>query len=728
MAYHDKPKHSACITTLQTSINPYTIEKLKSIGKLFPLGFLISQGVFEATLTTKEETYQLSVLAFKMQSGSYHCINYPNYPKEPRFLNASSDKNIPCELGLLGSSSGDSPIYLVEGIWDYLMMKLHGYNCIGLPGVNNFRKEWLNNFRGKIVYVCFDNDETGKKYAQAHAAKLCGVASRICIINLPESIGANKIKDISDFFNFCGNDAKAQLNSIAGKSPIHEYDVIQSIKDRLLGKGDVQNKGESIASDIINDIENVNGGNIIPYDRFHDIAVVDGGKRIVADDKVDEYLSRHYNYSDSDALWRLVRDKLYNHAVKKENVNMYLYTTYLHGKCYIGINDEGILILDGENSNLELQGYDNVYLKSGKALFDKALFKEDNNAENFNGEYSSFEEILDLFNFETSEHKFLIKAWFYHTFFNPGMRPILTLYAEKGCGKTLLQKIMKGILFGFDEGTANPNTMPAEDHSLLLMLKESKYLFFDEVDKYDIVMKSYLRMLATGAEIVFRPKYSKDNVRFIPNIWLSLATNSPKFRDEDIAQRLVIVKLLPFVGKSIRENIFFSQLSKNRNKIYYNLLKQLQKILFNLKNPSEIPLVNYCRQTEFAHFAWNAFPEERDVCIRAFDTINQQQSEFSSELDPIMDLFENWIIVNKVSIQDGKKFLCKEIYEGLINMPRHREIKYFPVSVKAMSKWIASRAIELGDKYGMEKTDYCKLHIVHYSFSSEKCGIMEEIF
>lgn len=723
MAYETKSQPSYISSTIG-SINPFTVARLQSIGKGdFDSDFLSSQGVKEAILTTKSEKSTIPVLCIQMSTGSYHCINYSTYPIEPRFFNASLSATTPCRLGLIGQvPDNTNTIFLFEGIWDWLMMKKVGMPALALPGVNNLPKTELSKFENKTVYIVFDNDDPGKKYALKHARTLSTIAKEVYVVTIPKAIEGVKVKDISDVYKTVKTNFEDYFSDLVEKAERTVYSPIATIASMMLFPGSLQANADAIIEYLLTELKDVRMGEIIPYDKYHDIAIIDGGRRILCDEKVDQYLSRIYDYADSDQLWRLIRDKLYNHATRKKNVLIDIYSTYRDGRIYLGIKDNGVLVIDGHGQTIESQGIDSIYIRSGSGVSSQLEHSISNNG---SYKYDTFEKLLDIFNFVSEENKFLLKAWFYFTFFTPRMKPILAIYADKGCGKTLLQKIMKGVLFGFEN--CDPNVLPDEDISFIMMVKENKYLFFDEVDRYNNSMKPYLRTLSTGVEIVYRPKYAKENVRFTPNSWLSLSSNSPKFRDDDVAQRLCIINLLPFTGAAIREDIFLKNLGFCREKIYQNIVKKLKNIIGNFQNEEEIKLDNYCRLVEFANFAYQAFPEEREICLRAFNSLNKEQQKFSSELDPMMDLFENWISVHHSMIQSGTTFLAKEIHTQMLQDSHHKEIRTFPASVASFGRWIGSRLDELYEKFGMEKK-VSHGSILKYSFDKEKCKSYQEEF
>lgn len=712
------------ISSIVNSLNPLIDIALANIGKSHDVNFLKSQGVIEAILTFKDGKHTSTVLAIPMlRTKSYHCINYTQYPKEPRFFNASIAPSIPVKLGLIGNDitkENQNPIYLVEGVWDYLVMKKYGYDEVfGLPGVNNFSEEWLD-FQGKIVYLCFDNDKTGKEYAMKHATTLSKIAKEIKIIKLPEKLNNKDTKDISDLFNALGSGAKNYLDELILSAEKYEYDIKFIIREKLHGKGNGIQKSAEIASRIIEDLEVRHKCKLIPYNDYQEFAIVVEGKNIIADSAVSVFLAQRYNYLESEYTWKLIRNILYVYAVNKETINLETFNDYKDDKCYIGIKNKGVLVIDRHCFYMEDQGVDNHYLRSSGLVYLNGTLNDDVDI--------SFESLLDMFNFETPEQKFLVKIWFYQTFFDPENRPILAICGDHGTGKTLLQKIMKGILFGFKN--ANPNTIPEEDYQFSWMTKEYKYLFLDEVNESNPQMKARLRVLVTGEEAVFRPKYARNVIRFKPKVFLSISAHSPKFRDPDIAQRLCLANILPFCNRGINEKKYLEYLEQHREKILDNFYKKIQEIVNNIYNNKndEIQLSNYCRQMEMAEFAWKAFPDERDVCLRTFESMNYEQTRFSVEYDPIIDIVESWIGQQKVRIEKGDKFLSKEIHERLSGLANQKGIKTLPVSVAGMGRYLSHRKEILGKKYGMKIIKNTHLKQSEYTFDINLCqSIKDEI-
>ena len=90
--------------------------------------------------------------------------------------------------------------YLLEGEKDMMMARELGLNAITLTGGAGSTPNDLviNEFKGRKVVICYDNDEAGRSGAVGVYLKLRNIASEIKYIDLGEVVKENK----GDFYNF----------------------------------------------------------------------------------------------------------------------------------------------------------------------------------------------------------------------------------------------------------------------------------------------------------------------------------------------------------------------------------------------------------------------------------------------------------------------------------------------------------------------------------------------
>jgi len=103
---------------------------------------------------------------------------------------------------------GAKDVIITEGAVDCLTLMEQGFCSVGLPGVKTFVEDWLMYFVGvKNVYVCFDNDEGGKKAVKG----LSTFFDVLRVIELPET---KEKLDVNKFFKQGGT--KEQFETMMG--------------------------------------------------------------------------------------------------------------------------------------------------------------------------------------------------------------------------------------------------------------------------------------------------------------------------------------------------------------------------------------------------------------------------------------------------------------------------------------------------------------------------------
>lgn len=86
-------------------------------------------------------------------------------------------------------------IYITEGVFDAMILDQHGYKAVGILGINNFKADYIDLFKGLDIVLALDNDEAGERgkeeLAKMFYLKGQGVSSK----QLPDGT-----KDITDYF------------------------------------------------------------------------------------------------------------------------------------------------------------------------------------------------------------------------------------------------------------------------------------------------------------------------------------------------------------------------------------------------------------------------------------------------------------------------------------------------------------------------------------------------
>ena len=120
-----------------------------------------------------------------------------------------------------------------------------------------------------------------------------------------------------------------------------------------------------------------------------------------------------------------------------------------------------------------------------------------------------------------------------------------------------------------------------------------------------------------------------------------------------------------------------------------------------------------------ANFAWQAFPEERELCKATFEQLNESQETFAAEFDPLVDLLDAQMEQSSWGHRENGNILIKpkELYDLLHAQAKERGTKSFPATVQGLSKWIRSRSTILKERYGYARISDGGCH-ASYSFKA----------
>lgn len=114
--------------------------------------------------------------------------------QQPRYLQIK--RPVPLfNADILEDIAPGSKIYICEGVFDAMLLAQEGYKAVAILGVNNFKPEKAELFKGLDVVLCLDNDESGKLATQALARIFLLQGQKVKTKRLPDGI-----KDITEYF------------------------------------------------------------------------------------------------------------------------------------------------------------------------------------------------------------------------------------------------------------------------------------------------------------------------------------------------------------------------------------------------------------------------------------------------------------------------------------------------------------------------------------------------
>ena len=157
----------------------------------------------------------------------YNINKTPNKPKNEYNKNANSGDIIPFDIW----KNDFRNTIICEGEKDMIVARSQGFNAITLTGgaQSNLQKDYLSYFKGRNVYICYDNDDVGRLGALKRYKELKDICN-VYITNISSICVINK-EDVTDFFvkyNKNSDDFKFILENYSSKPTKEQLEDVKT--------------------------------------------------------------------------------------------------------------------------------------------------------------------------------------------------------------------------------------------------------------------------------------------------------------------------------------------------------------------------------------------------------------------------------------------------------------------------------------------------------------------
>jgi hypothetical protein len=257
--------------------------------------------------------------------------------------------------------------------------------------------------------------------------------------------------------------------------------------------------------------------------------------------------------------------------------------------------------------------------------------------------------IVEMINFSDdilspNERSLLFMLWVYCNFFREinKTRPELAWIGEKGSGKSSTNKKLGCTFFG-SRFELTPLPDKVEDFDAIITNRA--FVCIDNADTRKPWLEDRLATLATSGAIPKRKLYTTNEMVEYPlDCFVSLTARTPKFKRDDVADRLLMMKSKRF-KKFLPENQLIADVLRNRDLIWVEILFQLQHCIHALKEYSKQDFSTAFRMADFADFGlkiakWGKFDKQ---LASIFEKLMQEQSYYALEGSVIFDVLVSWV-------------------------------------------------------------------------------------
>lgn len=284
---------------------------------------------------------------------------------------------------------------------------------------------------------------------------------------------------------------------------------------------------------------------------------------------------------------------------------------------------------------------------------------------------------------ELNEYQLLLETWVYHLFFDELhiTHPILAFIGPKGSSKTSSIRRLGVLLFGPGFQVC---PIPEKPDDFDAVVTNGFLVGFDNVDGQTVWLNDKLAIAATGGTIRKRELYSTNNmIEFPIKAHIAITSRTPKFRRDDVAERLLIFPLKT-LDQKISEQYLLDELCQNRDRFMSWLLLQLQEILQMLSQTENFPAVQTnLRMADFASFMLRlAMADGEEASVqKLLDKLVTSQSHFTLEQDPLFELLD--MVAERYPKQ---AFKTAELHAKLKDLAAANAIKYSYASPNSLGQ------------------------------------------
>jgi hypothetical protein len=295
----------------------------------------------------------------------------------------------------------------------------------------------------------------------------------------------------------------------------------------------------------------------------------------------------------------------------------------------------------------------------------------------------------------------IFECWFYGLFFDSIMptKVIMVFLGPAGAGKSSMLRMVAMLLMG-PRYNVTPITKDSRDFDA--KVTNSPIAFFDNVDSRPYWLLDRLAQVATGIDIEKRRLYTdNDTVSYPVNCFLGLTSRTPNFRRDDVADRLLLMRLAPIKDR-IPEKQLLDELREMSGEIHGEINLRLQEIVRHLKGEKDTKETVAFRMADFAAFALKlARLDGREEMVREiFEKMTSEQAEFSLEGEPIAEVLDMWLDEN-----DGRAVETETLRQELQGIAEKHQIKLgdHATTAPAFRSYIGKLRKKLETRYDIDR-------------------------
>lgn len=430
-------------------------------------------------------------------------------------------------------------------------------------------------------------------------------------------------------------------------------------------------------------------------------------------------INERYGLNQSEVEYKFLIQDLFTEAMKRGNlteVRQFAYSEQSPPSLYVSNNNGQMYKLDGKTIQLVDNGQDGI-------LFLKNLLWEPFEYVNIGTQHFLSPLVVSPINFVDGAHvnlnkreqEFLFTLWLYSLFFESiqPTKPILTLLGPKGSGKTTVMRILLKMLFGKHYDV----TPLAKSDDFDAAVTANYLICFDNVDGSIDWLNDCLAHTATGKMIQKRELYTTNkNICFFPKCFLSLNAREPKFKRDDVVDRLLLFRVERIEAFRSEKSLLTHILSL-RNELWTELLNDLNAIVAALAQDKD-PFESKHRMADWADLAWRIAKSrgQGDFFLELLEKMDKEQSAFLLEEDPVYLCLTSWLAHPK---NQGRLVTAGELFKEFQVIAEEEKIPFYFKNVRNLGKHLQQVLSNLAEFFTVQAEKNKKDKKWYYIFAEK---------
>jgi len=217
------------------------------------------------------------------------------------------------------------------------------------------------------------------------------------------------------------------------------------------------------------------------------------------------------------------------------------------------------------------------------------------------------------------------------------------LIVTHNSGKTAVFKSIASVLL---RPGREPHGLPKDSNQFDEIVGGNDFVFIDNIDEQHNWLQDPLARVATSYAIEKRKLYTDSQmVRREVSCFVGLTSRTPKFVRDDIAERLIPVRVEPFAQALVNESTIARRIADARNELWGEILEDLSDIVAYIGVHGLPSFAGDFRQGDFAAFlsVMVALSGGKYELKRLVDFIRREQVREAIEGDPLAHLLQQWL-------------------------------------------------------------------------------------